>query len=220
VTTLYPEVSVGQRYRRLAKDTAALLLVDHQAGLMNLVRDFDPTVFQNKVLALAEAGRYFQLPTVLTTSFETGPNGPIVPDLRAMFPNAPFIPRPGEINAWDNPDFVNAVKATGRRQFIVAGIVTEVCVAFVSLGLIEAGYEVFVPVDCCGTFDEVARQAAWARMSAAGVQLVNWFAVISELHRDWRNDVQGLANLMAGHLPEYRHLIEGQRPAVKVPEPA
>jgi nicotinamidase-related amidase len=71
---------------------------------------------------------YFKLPTILTTSFETGPNGPLVPELKAKFPTAPYIAR-GQINAWDNEDFVKAVKATGK-QLIVAGVVTEVCVAF------------------------------------------------------------------------------------------
>ena len=74
----------------------------------------------------------------LTTSFEDGPNGPLVPELKAMFPNAPYIPRPGQINAWDNEDFVKAVKATGRRQLIVAGMVTDVCVAFVTLSALRS----------------------------------------------------------------------------------
>src|SRR5262245_56677523 len=114
-------------YRRLDKTQAAVLLVDHQAGLLSLVRDIPPDAFKNNVLALADLAKYFQLPTILTTSFEDGPNGPLVPELKALFPDAPFIPRPGQINAWDNADFVKAVKATGRRQLVIAGVVTEVC---------------------------------------------------------------------------------------------
>ena len=195
------------KYRRLNKDDAAVLLVDHQCGLTALVQDYTPSEFKNSVLALADIARYFKLPTVLTTSFEEGPNGPLVPELKAMFPDSPFIPRPGQINAWDNEDFVAAVKATGRKQLIIAGIVTEVCVAFPALSALEAGYEVFVVTDASGTFDKASRDAAWLRMSAAGVQLVNWFAAASELHRDWRNDVAGFGKLLIDHTPIYQALM-------------
>jgi nicotinamidase-related amidase len=195
------------KYNRLAKDNAALLMVDHQAGLISLVQDFPPNEFKNNVLALAACGKYFKLPTILTTSFEDGPNGPIVPELKEMFSDAPYIARPGNINAWDNEDFVNAIKKTGRKQLIIAGVVTEVCVAFPALSAIEAGYEVFVVTDASGTFNEVTRNAAWMRMQAAGVQLTNWFSVASELHRDWRNDIEGLGALLSNHVPNYRNLM-------------
>lgn len=195
------------KYNRLDKDQAAVLLVDHQTGLFSLVRDFGAAEFKNNVLALAGAAKFFNLPTVLTTSFENGPNGPILPELKALFPDAPFIPRPGQINAWDNADFVNAVAATGRKQLVIAGIVTDVCVAFCALSALEAGYDVFVVTDASGTFDEACRYAAWDRMSRAGVQLVNWFSVVCELHRDWRNDIEGLGNLLAGYIPDYKNLM-------------
>lgn len=194
-------------YRRLDKDQAAVLLVDHQAGLLSLVRDIEPDKFRNNVLAVADLAAYFSLPTILTTSFENGPNGPLMPELKEKFPSAPYIARPGNINAWDNPDFVAAVKATGRRQLIIAGVVTEVCVAFPALSAIEEGFEVFVVTDASGTFDAITRQAAWDRMSQAGAQLMNWFGVACELHRDWRNDVQGLATLLSNHIPDYRNLM-------------
>ncbi|MFA7481817.1 MAG: isochorismatase family protein, partial [Vulcanimicrobiota bacterium] len=114
-------------YKKLDKDDAALLLVDHQTGLISLVQDFAPSEFKNAVLATAACGKYFGLPTILTTSFEQGPNGPLVPELKEMFPDAPYIARPGQINAWDNEDFLSAVKATGKKQLIIAGVVTEVC---------------------------------------------------------------------------------------------
>ena len=196
-----------KNYNRLDKNNAAVLLVDHQAGLMSLVGDFGQDEYKNNVLALAETAKFFNLPTVLTTSFENGPNGPIMPELREMFPEAPFIPRPGQINAWDNDDFVNAVKKTGKKQLIIAGIVTDVCVSFVSLSAIQAGYDVFVVTDASGTFNTTTRDAAWRRMEQAGVQLVNWFAVACELHRDWRNDIEGLAKLLGNRIPAYKNLI-------------
>lgn len=194
-------------YVRLDKNNAAVLLVDHQTGLLSLVRDIDPDKFKNNVLALADCANYFELPTILTTSFEQGPNGPLVPELKGMFPNAPYLARPGQINAWDNEDFVKAVKATGKKQLIVAGVVTEVCVAFPVLSALEEGYEVFVVTDASGTFNAMTRDAAWSRMAAAGAQLMTWFGLACELHRDWRNDVEGLGNLFSNHIPDYRNLI-------------
>jgi nicotinamidase-related amidase len=194
-------------YRRLEKNDAVVLLVDHQSGLISLVQDYPPNEFKNNVLALAACAKFFALPTILTTSFEDGPNGPLVPELKEMFPDAPYIPRPGQINAWDNPDFVEAIRKTGRKQLILAGVVTDVCVAFVALSAREAGYEVFAVTDASGTFDLGVRTAALMRMQAAGVQLVNWFAVACELHRDWRNDVEGLGALLSNHIPNYRNLM-------------
>jgi len=198
---------MNKPYVRLDKNQAAVLLVDHQSGLLSLVRDIEPDRFKNNVLALADLARYFRLPTILTTSFENGPNGPLVPELKETFPDAPYIARPGQINAWDNEDFVKAIKATGRKQLIIAGVVTEVCVAFPALSAIEEGYEVFVVTDASGTFNELTRHSAWDRMSAAGAQLITWFGVACELHRDWRNDVEGLGTLFSNHIPDYRNLI-------------
>jgi nicotinamidase-related amidase len=194
-------------YVRLDKNNAAVLLVDHQAGLLSLVRDIDPDKFKNNVLALADLAKYFKLPTILTTSFEDGPNGPLVPELKQLFPDAPFIPRPGQINAWDNEDFAAAVKATGKKQLIIAGVVTEVCVAFPALSALAEGYEVFVITDASGTFNDITRHSAWNRMSEAGAQLMTWFGAACELHRDWRNDVEGLGTLFSNHIPDYRNLI-------------
>jgi nicotinamidase-related amidase len=194
-------------YNRLNKDDAIVLLVDHQTGLISLVQDFSPNEFKNNVLALADLAKFFNLPTILTTSFEQGPNGPLVPELKEMFPDAPYIARPGQINAWDNEDFVKAIKATGRRQIIIAGVVTDVCVAFPTLSALAEGFDVFVVTDASGTFNTTVQQAAWSRMSAAGAQLMNWFSVACELHRDWRNDIEGLGNLLSQRIPNYRNLM-------------
>lgn len=198
---------MSRPYVRLDKNDAAVLLVDHQTGLLSLVRDIDPDKFKNNVLALADLAKYFNLPTILTTSFEDGPNGPLVPELKEIFPDAPYIARPGQINAWDNEDFVAAVKATGKKQLIVAGVVTEVCVSFPVLSALEEGFEVFVVADASGTFNQMTRDAAWDRMSQAGAQLMTWFGVAAELHRDWRNDINGLGALFSNHIPDYRNLI-------------
>ncbi|MEU3652955.1 isochorismate family cysteine hydrolase YcaC [Streptomyces sp. NPDC032161] len=197
----------GSTYKRLSIDDAAALFIDHQTGLISLVQDFGPDQFKNNVLALADCAKYFDLPSVLTTSFEDGPNGPLVAELHEILPDAAFIPRPGNINAWDNEDFVRAVEQTGRRQLIVSGVVTDVCVAFPVLSALEAGYEVFVVTDASGTFTEQVRDASLIRMANAGAQLTNWFSVVCELQRDWRRDTEGLGKLLAEHIPNYRNLM-------------
>jgi nicotinamidase-related amidase len=205
-----PDTTTAPR-GRLSADDAAVLLIDHQAGLLSLVQDYSPDEFRNNVLALADTAKHFRLPTILTTSFEDGPNGVLMPELKAAFPDAPFIPRPGQINAWDNADFVEAVRKTGRKQLIMAGVVTDVCVAFPALCALEGGYQVFVVVDASGTFNRSVRDAALMRMAGAGAVLVNWFAVACELARDWRNDMEGLAGLLGAHLPAYQNLITSYR---------
>lgn len=201
------KLAQNRPYHRLSLDDAMVLFIDHQTGLLSLVRDRSPSEFNNNVLALADLALLFDLPVVLTTSFERGPNGPLMPELRDRFPRAPYVARPGEINAWDNPDFVQIVRQSGRRQLIIAGIVTDVCVAFPALSALQEGYQVFVVTDASGTFDPAVRDAAHARMALAGAELINWFAVAAELMQDWRNDAAGLGRLLAQHLPQYAALI-------------
>jgi len=195
-------------YSRLSKDDAAVLLVDHQTGLMSgLVRDYGVDEFKNNILALAKTAKFFDLPVILTTSFENGPNGPIMQELVEMFPDAPKIARPGQINAWDNEDFVKAIEATGKKQLIIAGVVTDVCVAFPALSAVNAGYEAFAVTDASGTSSKQVANAALMRMAHGGVQLVNWFSVAAELQRDWRNDIEGFGELISGQLPGYQNVI-------------
>lgn len=182
--------------------------MDHQTGLISsLVRDYGVDEFKNNVLALANTANFFDLPVILTTSFEDGPNGPLMQELIELFPNAPKIARPGQINAWDNEEFVKAIEATGKKQLIIAGVVTDVCVAFPALSAINAGYEVFVVTDASGTFSKQVADAALMRMAHGGVQLMNWFSIAAELQRDWRNDVEGFGALLAKHLPSYQNII-------------
>ncbi|MOA22244.1 Isochorismatase family protein [compost metagenome] len=86
-------------------------------------------------------------------------------------------------------------------------MVTDVCVAFPTLSALAEGFDVFVVTDASGTFNETVQQAAWVRMTAAGAQMMNWFSVACELHRDWRNDIEGLGNLLSQRIPNYRNLM-------------
>ena len=204
------------KFERLDKNDAALLIVDHQAGLCHLVRDFQPEHFRNNILAHAAMGKVFNLPTVITSSTETGPNGPIPKEILEMHPDAPFIKRNGEVNAWDNEEFRKAVAATGKRQVIVAGITTDVCVTFVSLSLREAGYTVFVNSDASGTFDVKTASEANDRMRAAGVHVLSQFAVATDLMRDWRH-TPGAPEMLPffdKYLSSYAFVARGHRAAV------
>src|SRR5690606_13994575 len=98
-------------------------------------------------IAVAKLGKIFDLPTILTTSAEDGANGPLLPEIKALHPDAPYIPRPGEINAWDNADFKAAVEATGRKKLIIAGVSTDVCVLFPALSALAEGYDVYAVID-------------------------------------------------------------------------
>lgn len=195
-------------YNRLSVDDAVVLFVDHQTGLQTLCRDMPANEFKNNVLALAKITKYFNLPAIMTTSFEEGPNGPLFPELKEMFKDADYIARPGQINAWDNEDFVKAIKKTGRKQLVIAGIVTEVCVAFPVLSALKQGYEVFVITDASGTFNDISRNAAWLRMQQEGAQLLTWFAMANELRRDWREDMEGYTQLFYEISTEYSPLID------------
>lgn len=104
-----------------------LVILDLQDGLYSLARDFDPTLYYNNMLAHSALGQLFDIPVVMTTSAQTGPNGPFPKAILDMYPDAPLIQRQGEVNAWDNEEFRAAIKATGKSQIILAGIVTDVC---------------------------------------------------------------------------------------------
>ncbi|KAH9927910.1 ycaC protein [Epithele typhae] len=205
------------KYNRIDKNEAMLLVVDHQEGLFQLSRDHSPAEMKSNILAHAALGKIFGLPTILTSSAETGPNGPLPAEVIAMHANAPFIKRNGEVNAWDNADFRAAVEATGKKQVILAGITTDVCTAFLALSLVEAGYTVFANADASGTFDDKTAADANARMRAAGVQVLSLFAVACELMRDWRN-TPGAPEMLPffdTYLPEYGYLARAHDAAVK-----
>ncbi|MCK5394524.1 MAG: hydrolase [Gammaproteobacteria bacterium] len=193
---------------RLTPDNAALLLIDHQAGLALGVETMNPETFRNNVIAIAKVGKLFKLPTILTTSADSGPNGPLMPDITKVFPSVDIIRRKGEINAWDDSKFKQAVEATGRKKLIVAGISTDVCLLFPVLSAISEGYDVYAVFDSSGTWNDIAQQATMMRLSQAGCKTTNWVSVAAELQNDWRNPTgQELAGLFNDHLTFYGHLI-------------
>ncbi|KAK0722947.1 Isochorismatase-like protein [Lasiosphaeria miniovina] len=174
-------------WERLDKNDSLLVIVDLQEGLYNLARDWDPTLYRQNLLAYASLATVFPMPVILTTSAETGPNGPLPQEIQDWYPTAPFIKRLGEVDAWDNSDFRAAVRASNKSQIIIGGIVTDVCTAFLARSLRAEGYSVWAVLEASGTTSAEVRDIANAGMLRAGVNVVSLFYVVCDLMRDWRN---------------------------------
>ncbi|KAH8658418.1 isochorismatase [Xylariales sp. PMI_506] len=206
----------GYTYERLDKNNSLLVILDMQEGLFQLARDFDHIAYRSAMYAHASIGKIFDLPVILSSSSDTGPNGPLPDEFLEWYPTAPFVRRQGEVNAWDNTDFRAAVTAANKTQIIIAGIVTDVCTAFLALSLRDAGYSVWANVEASGTTSGLIRDTANDRMRDAGVNVVSYFDIICELMRDWRN-TPGAAELfpiLDQYYPAYGALARGHRAAV------
>ncbi len=190
-------------------DEAVLLLIDHQSGLFQTVADMPMTTLRRHAAALASMATLAKLPVITTASVPQGPNGPLIPEIHANAPHAVYVARKGEINAWDNPDFVAAVKATGRKTLIIAGTITSVCMAFPAISAAYDGYKVFAVVDASGTYSKMAQEITLARVVQAGVVPMDTAAVASELQKTWhREDAGEWAQIYTQIFPPYQLLIE------------
>ncbi len=169
---------------------AAMLLIDHQSGLFQTVADMPRPMpeLRARAAALAKMAMLAKLPVITTASVPQGPNGPLIPEIHRNAPHAKYVARRGEINAWDNPDFVAAVEATGRRTLIIAGTITSVCMAFPSIAAVNAGYKVFAVVDASGTYSKMAQEITLARIVQAGVVPIDTAGVASELQKTWNRE--------------------------------
>jgi len=191
-------------FETLTADNAAMLLVDHQVGTMNFgLSDIDALHLKNQTLWLAEAAKAFGMPAILTTSNPDGANGPIFPELIATLPDAPIIDRL-IINAWADPNFVDAVKKTGRKKLVIAGVTADVCLTFPAIGAVRDGYDVYAVMDASGTVNQHALMAAMFRMSQAGVKIANANMVIAEILADWSGKFAApLGKLYSERVPSF-----------------
>ena len=190
-------------------DDTAMLLIDHQSGLFQTIGDMPMPELRARAAALAKMATLCKLPVITTASVPQGPNGPMIPEIHANAPHATYVARKGEINAWDNPDFVAAVKATGRKTLIVAGTITSVCMAFPAIAAVHDGYKVFAVVNASGTYSKMAQEITLARIVQAGVVPIDTAAVASELQKTWnRADAQDWAEVYTRIFPAYQLLIE------------
>ena len=164
---------------------AVMLLIDHQSGLFELVKDIDLPKLRTHVVALAKVSRLAKIPTFTTASVPDGPNGPLIPEIHQYNPEAVYIPRTGQINAWDNPAWVEAIEKTGRKSLIIAGTLTSVCMAFPTLSALAAGYKVFNVVDASGNWSPMATEITLARVVQAGAMPIDTLAVLCEIMGTW-----------------------------------
>lgn len=195
-----------------------MLLIDHQSGLFNLVKDIPEPDLRRNVSALAKAATLAKIPVITTASVPDGPNGPLIPEIHKFAPHAKFVARQGQINAWDMPDFVKAIEDTKRKTLVVAATLTSVCLAFPTICAVAAGYKVYTVIDACGNWSQMATDLTIARVVQAGAIPIDTVAVISELQQTWnRPDALEFANLYADYaMPNYRLLIESYYKAQEV----
>jgi nicotinamidase-related amidase len=195
----------------------AILLLDHQAGLFQTVKDISVTELRSNTAMLAKLATLLKIPVITTASEPGGPNGPLMPEIHQYAPHAIYVPRKGEVNAWDNADFVKTVRATGKKTLIMAGVWTSVCVMFPALDAKAAGFTVYAVMDASGDPSEMASRTTLARFTQSGVVPTSTNAVLSETHRTWaRPEAAELAKLYALAAPNYAAVIESYEKAKEV----
>jgi nicotinamidase-related amidase len=170
-------------YQPLTTENAALVLVDHQVGLMTGVRDYSTGELKHNVVALAKAAKALKLPIVVTTTARDSMWGPTFPELVEALPGVRIIDRLS-VNAFDDATVAKAIESTGRKKLIFAGISLEVCAAFPAITAVGKGYDAYVAVDASGTFSETKREAGLLRMLQAGVIVSDYATLMVEFLRD------------------------------------
>src|ERR1700738_3501707 len=170
-------------YVPLSSDTAALVLVDHQVGLLTGVRDITVAELKSNVMSLAKAMRILKVPIIVTTTSRDSMWGPTFPELVAALADINIIDR-STVNAWDDPKVAAAIEATGRKKLIFAGLSLEVCAALPAITAGGKGYDAYVAVDASGTFSETKRQAGLLRMQQAGVIVSDYATLMVEILKD------------------------------------
>jgi nicotinamidase-related amidase len=173
----------------LTPQNCALLIIDCQPAHVTSISSMDRRALVANVVAVAKAAKLFELPVVITTiNVRSGRNQPTISQLRDVFPDVEAIDRTS-INAWEDEDFVKAVKATGRKKLIMVSLWTEVCLAFAALDALQDGFEVYLIVDAIGGTSVEAHRAAVERMMQSGAQPASWIQLVCELQRDWQREL-------------------------------
>jgi nicotinamidase-related amidase len=198
----------------ITTENAVMVFIDHQAAIMSGVGDIDPVRFRNNVVALARIAKLHGMPTVLSDNMPEGFAGPLMPELTELLPDAALIHRDGPINAWDDPAFVAAIEATGRRKLVIAGCTTDICLMFPGLSAVAAGYDVYGVIDASGTWSVLDQQIAVQRLVHAGVVVMNTANVLTELQYNHRKPTDaGSGALFADLVPQLAystaHLRQG-----------
>jgi nicotinamidase-related amidase len=199
-----------------ASDTAFLLL-DHQAGLFQTVKDIPVAELRSNVVMLAKLATLMKIPVITTASEPNGTNGPLMPEIHQYAPHAVYVSRKGEVNAWDNEDFVRTVRSTGKKTLVMAGVWTSVCVMFPALDAKLAGFKVYAVMDASGDPSEMASRTSLARFVQGGVIPTSTNAVLSEVHRTWSRPEAAEIGALYSHVsPNYAAVVESYKKAQEV----
>ncbi|RJQ76639.1 isochorismatase family protein [Pseudonocardiaceae bacterium YIM PH 21723] len=176
---------------RLTRDNAAVLLVDHQVGLYSGVRDISVGELKHNVVGLAKAAQVLGLPLVVTTTGADGLWGPLIPELAEVLPPGFDAIDRSTVNAWDDDRVREAIRATGRTKLIIAGVSTEVCLAFPAIAATADGFDTYAAIDASGTFWQTKREAGLLRMQQAGVIPVDYATAVVEVLADNADPLAG-----------------------------
>lgn len=173
--------------KQFTPETCALVLIDYQVGTLQLIRSISSDLALRNAVILAKAAKAYDMPVVLTTSQEDQIQGALSPSLQKVLPEAfkKRVKRVGIVNAWTDPKFVAAVKATGRKQLIMGGVTTDICLIFPSMSAVQEGFEVQAVLDASGSSYEIQEEMARRRMERAGVMLTTTNTMVAELVQDW-----------------------------------
>ena len=192
----------GGLYELLTPQNSTLLLIDHQPQMIFGVHSHDRQALRNNVEALAKSAKTFQVPTVLTTVAAESFSGPLIPEIKNVFPTNDVYDRTS-MNTWDDERVVKAIGATGRKKLVVAALWTEVCLTMPTLEALRDGYDVYIVTDASGGTSLEAHDMAVERMVQAGAVPVTWQQVMLEWQRDWKRQetyaaVTGIAREHSG----------------------
>lgn len=192
------------KFQLLDPTNSALIFIDHQPQMAFGVANIDRQQLKNNVVALAKAGKIFNVPTLFTSVETESFSGYIWPELLAVHPDSRPIERTS-MNSWEDAAFVRAVEATGRKKLVISALWTEVCLTFPALMALEAGYEVYVVTDTSGGTSADAHERAIDRMVQAGAVPVTWQQVLLEYQRDWarKESYDAVMDLVREHSGAY-----------------
>ena len=190
------------------QDTA-VVFIDHQPQMTFGVANIDRSLLINNVTMLAKVAKEYKVPAVLTAVETEGFSGYIWPQLLDVFPGQPVVER-SSMNAWDDAGFRKAIEATGRKNIILTGLWTEVCVTWPAISMLAAGYTIYVVEDCCGATSSAAQDAALSRMVQAGAIRLTTVAALLEWQRDWANHEHygALMGILTQHAGAYGSGVE------------
>ena len=194
----------------ITADNCAVVFIDHQPQMaFGVANQIDRQQLLNNVVMLARGAKEYGVPTILTTVETESFSGPMWPQLLDVFPELKPIERTG-MNAWDTSEFRDAIHATGKKNILMAGLWTEVCICWPTLNMLHEGYNVYVVEDACGATSEAAHQAALSRMAQAGAVRMTTVATVLEFQRDWarREHYDALMNIFRDHGGAYGMGIE------------